>query len=58
MQNEKGDYIEKDKYNKNDEFYLANINPEGGLSILTLKEIENNFYKKEFNDYEYYLKKN
>jgi len=58
MINEKGDYIEKDKYNKNDEFYLSNINPEGGLNILTLNEIENNFYKKEFNDYEYYLKKN
>ena len=58
MINEKGDYIEKDKYNKNDEFYLSNINPEGGLEILTLNEIENNFYKKEFNDYEYYLKKN
>ena len=58
MINEKGDYIEKDKYNKNDEFYLSNINPEGGLDILTLNEIENNFYKKEFNDYEYYLKKN
>ena len=58
MENEKGDYIEKDEHDKNEEFYLSNIDPDGGLNIVTLNEIEKNFYKKEFKDYEFYLKKN
>ena len=57
LKNSRGNYVIKNYDNNNDEFILANIDPNRGYDIISLKEFEENYQKKTFKDYEYYIKK-
>ena len=57
LKNSRGNYVIKNYNNNNDEFILANIDPNRGYDIISLKEFEENYQKKTFKDYEYYIKK-
>ena len=57
LKNSRGNYVIKNYDNNNDEFILANIDPNRGYDIISLKEFEENYKKKTFKDYEYYIKK-
>lgn len=57
LKNSRHNYVIKNYDNNNDEFILANIDPNRGYDIISLKEFEENYQKKTFKDYEYYIKK-
>ena len=56
LKNSRGNYIiENNEFN--DDFILANIDPNKGYEIITRQELNNNFQEKKFKDYEYYIEK-
>ena len=57
LKNSRHNYVIKNYDTNNDEFILANIDPNRGYDIISLKEFEENYQKKTFKDYEYYIKK-
>ena len=56
LKNSRGNYIiENNQFD--DDFILANIDPDKGYEIITRHELNNNFQEKKFKDYEYYIEK-
>ena len=56
LKNSRGNYIiENNQFD--DDFILANIDPDKGYEIITRQELNNNFQEKKFKDYEYYIEK-
>ena len=56
LKNSRGNYIiENNEFN--DDFILANIDPNKGYEIITREELNKNFEEKKFKDYEYYIEK-
>ena len=56
LKNSRGNYIiENNQFD--DDFILANIDPNKGYEIITREELNKNFEEKKFKDYEYYIEK-
>ena len=56
LKNSRGNYIiENNQFD--DDFILANIDPNKGYEIITRQELNSKFQEKKFKDYEYYIEK-
>ena len=56
LKNSRGNYIiENNQFD--DDFILANIDPDKGYEIITREVLNNKFQEKKFKDYEYYIEK-
>ena len=56
LKNSRGNYIiENNQFD--DDFILANIDPNKGYEIITREVLNNKFQEKKFKDYEYYIEK-
>ena len=57
MKTSKGDYIEEEQPDPRDPYVLACVNPDEGYSIIKQSELDRHYERKEFKDYEFYIKK-
>ena len=57
MKTSKDNYIEEEQPDPRDPYVLACINPDEGYSIIKQSELDKHYERKEFKDYEFYIKK-